>query len=72
MVVSQGTDAAYAEWGADVITALRSAGAKTLVLAGKPVPQVTDLVDDHVAAGQDVVAFLHRMRAALAGEVVAR
>ncbi|HEY7813266.1 MAG TPA: methylmalonyl-CoA mutase family protein, partial [Nakamurella sp.] len=72
VVVVAGTDAAYAEWGADVITAIRSAGAKRLVMAGKPVPQVADLVDDHVAAGQDVVAFLRRMRAALAGEVVAR
>ncbi len=65
VVVVAGTDAAYAEWGADVITALRSAGAGTIVLAGRPVPEVADLIDDHVAAGQDAVDVLHRIRAVL-------
>lgn len=71
VVVVAGTDASYAEWAVDVITALRSSGAATIILAGKPLPDVVDLLDDHVAAGEDVVDFLRRVRAALAGEVVA-
>jgi methylmalonyl-CoA mutase len=69
VVVVAGTDTAYATWGADVITALRSSGAGTVVSAGRPVPEVADLVDDHVAVGQDVVDFLRRVRGKLTGEV---
>lgn len=69
VVVLAGTDTAYAERGAGVIAALRGGGADTVVLAGKPLPQVTDVVDDHVAAGQDVVQFLRRVRGALNAEV---
>ena len=36
VVCLAGTDAAYAEWGADLVTALRAAGATYVVLAGKP------------------------------------
>ena len=70
-MVLAGTDAAYAAWGADVITALRTSGthARTIIVAGKPVPQVADLVDDHVAAGEDVVDFLRRVRGALETKV---
>lgn len=70
VVLVVGTDAAYTEWGADVITALRPAGAATIVLAGRPVPAVADLIDDHVAVGQDVVEFLRRVRGALMGVAV--
>jgi len=67
VVVLTGSDAAYAAWGADVITALRAAGAGTVMLAGKPVPELADLIDDHVAVGDDVVDFLGRVRAELTG-----
>lgn len=67
VVLVAGTDAAYDEWGADVITALRAEGATRIVLAGRPVPAVAELVDDHIAAGQDVVEFLGRLRAPLMG-----
>ena len=67
VVLVAGTDAAYDEWGADVITALRAEGAARVVLAGRPVPAVAELIDDHVAAGQDVVEFLGRLRAPLMG-----
>lgn len=70
VVLLAGSDAAYAEWGADVIAALRAAGAATIVLAGKPGPAVAGLIDGHVAAGQDVIEFLRRVRAALIREVV--
>ena len=36
VVCLAGTDAAYAEWGADLVAALRAAGATYVVLAGKP------------------------------------
>lgn len=55
------TDAAYAEWGADVAVALRKAGAKHVILAGPP----ADWADDSCAAGVDAVAFLRRTREAL-------
>ena len=70
VVLVVGTDTAYTDRGADAISALRAAGAETIIVAGKPVPAVADAVDDHVAAGQDVVEFLRRVRAALAREVL--
>ena len=70
VVLVVGTDTAYTDWGADVITALRAGGTETIILAGKPVPAVAELVDDHVAVGQDVVEFLRRLRGALVREVV--
>jgi methylmalonyl-CoA mutase len=60
-----GSDKAYAESGADVIAALRAAGATRVLLAGRPSADLADLVDDHVAAGDDVVEFLRRTRAHL-------
>jgi methylmalonyl-CoA mutase len=54
-----GTDRAYAEWGADLATALRGAGAAYVAVAGKP----GDLpVDDSAALGVDAMAFLGRVR----------
>ncbi len=58
-----GTDAAYAEWGAAAVEALRAAGVEHVILAGKP----GDLeVDDSCAMGLDALAFLHTTREALA------
>ncbi|WP_395728794.1 methylmalonyl-CoA mutase family protein [Nakamurella sp.] len=65
VVLVVGADARYAEWGADVINGLRAAGATRIVLAGRPVPAVAELIDDHIAVGQDVVEFLRRVRDAL-------
>lgn len=58
-----GTDAAYEEWGAAAVEALRAAGVRHVILAGKP----GDLaVDDSCAVGLDALAFLNRTREALA------
>ena len=68
VVCLAGTDAAYAEWGAELVAALRAAGAVRVVLAGKPGPRTVgdDVVDDSAAMGVDALAFLHRTREALA------
>lgn len=58
-----GTDAAYAEWGAAAVEALRAAGVTRVILAGKP-GELT--VDDSCAMGLDALAFLNRTREALA------
>lgn len=61
LVCLVGSDAAYAEWGAEAIAALRGAGARHVMLLGKP----GDLeVDDSFSLGDDVVAFLRRTREA--------
>ena len=58
VVCLAGTDTAYAEWGADLVTALRGAGARHVVVAGK-----ADVgADDHCFAGVDALAFLRRTR----------
>jgi methylmalonyl-CoA mutase len=57
-----GSDKAYAEIGAAVIEGLRGAGAVRVLLAGRPKGGLAELVDDHVAAGDDVVEFLRRTR----------
>jgi methylmalonyl-CoA mutase len=62
-----GSDKAYAASGADVIAALRAAGATRVLLAGRPKGELAGLVDDHVAAGDDVVEFLRRTRQFLPG-----
>ena len=61
-----GSDAAYAAWGADLVRALREAGARRVILAGRPGPATVpaELVDDFCAAGEDAVAFLRRTREA--------
>ena len=68
VVCLAGTDKAYAEWGADVIAALRDAGARWVILAGKPGDQTVDasLVDDACAMGVDALTFLHTTREKLA------
>ena len=45
--------------------ALRAAGARWVILAGRPSPTLGRLVDDHYAAGDDLLAFLGRTRNAL-------
>lgn len=62
VVCLAGTDTTYAEWGADVVAALREAGATHVIVAGKPL----DGVDDSAAMGVDALAFLTRTREALA------
>ncbi|MCF6378782.1 methylmalonyl-CoA mutase family protein [Nocardioides KLBMP 9356] len=69
VVCLAGTDAAYAEWGAELVTALRAAGASYVVLAGKPGERTVtlgeggdDTVDDWAAMGVDALAFLGRVR----------
>ena len=63
VVCLAGTDAAYAEWGADLVAALREAGARRVILAGTP----KDIeVDDSCAVGVDALAFLTRTREKLA------
>jgi methylmalonyl-CoA mutase len=67
VVCLAGTDAAYAGWGADLVTALRAAGASYVVLAGKPGERTVpdDTVDDWAATGVDALAFLARVRGEL-------
>ena len=59
-----GPDTAYAGWGADLVRALRAAGATYVVLTGRPGERTVParLVDDSCAAGTDAVAFLTRLR----------
>jgi methylmalonyl-CoA mutase len=59
-----GTDKAYAEWGGDLVKALREAGAQWVVLAGKAVDGVE--TDDTCAMGVDALDFLTRTREKLA------
>lgn len=63
-----GTDAAYAEWGAEAIAALRGDGATWVILAGNPGERTLDssLVDDSAAMGLDALSFLNRTREKLA------
>lgn len=62
VVCLAGTDGAYAEWGADLVTALRAAGASYVVLAGKPGERTVTEVDDSCSMGVDALAFLARVR----------
>ena len=66
VVCLAGTDAAYAEWGAELVTALRAAGASYVVLAGKPGERTVTDVDDSCAMGIDALGFLRRVREELA------
>lgn len=56
-----GPDQAYAEWGADLVAALRDAGVRHVVVAGK-----ADIgADDQCYAGMDALDFLRRTRGVL-------
>ena len=63
VVCLAGPDAAYAEWGAELVAALRSAGASWVIVMGKPDGLE---VDDFFAVRYDAVAFLTRTREKLA------
>ena len=53
-----GPDTAYAEWGTDLVTALRGAGVRHVVLAGR-----ADVgADAQCWAGMDALDFLRRTR----------
>ncbi len=65
VVCVAGSDATYRTDGGAVIEALRGAGARWVVFAGRPGAELASLVDDSIAAGDDVVAFLHRLRGRL-------
>lgn len=57
-----GNDASYQQWGADLVAALRAAGAAHVVLAGKE-----DIgADATIAMGVDALAFLRSIREVLA------
>jgi len=58
VVCLAGPDGAYAEWGEAAATALREAGARHVIIAGK----ATDYTDDACAMGVDALAFLTRTR----------
>ena len=62
VVCLAGADRVYADWGLAAAEALRGAGASYVVIAGKPV----DYADDSCAMGVDALAFLTRIREALA------
>ncbi len=55
-----GHDKAYAEWGAELVRALREAGSQWVVLAGRPTEDID--ADDTCAMGLDALDFLHRTR----------
>ena len=60
VVCLAGTEAAYTQWGADLIAALRHEGAAWIILAGKPTDELS--IDDSAATGVDALAFGHRTR----------
>lgn len=62
VVCLAGNDAVYANWGAELIAALRAAGAQWVILAG----DAKDLeVDQRAAVGVDALVFLHETRTKL-------
>jgi methylmalonyl-CoA mutase len=63
VVCLTGSDAAYAAWGAELVAALRQAGARWVILAGK---KQDFEVDDTCAMGLDALDFLRRTREQLA------
>lgn len=64
VVCLTGADTAYAEWGAPLVAALREAGARWVILAGRA-PEGVE-VDDTCAMGLDALDFLTRTREKLA------
>ena len=65
VVCLAGSDAAYEQWGAEAVAALRDAGAQHLIIAGTPAGPLADAVDDSAAMGVDALAFLQRTRSRL-------
>jgi methylmalonyl-CoA mutase len=64
VVCLAGADKTYSDWGTKLAKKLREAGARYVVLAGKPGDKTVkpELVDDHCAMGVDALAFLYRVR----------
>lgn len=62
-------DATYLADGPAAVWALRTAGARWVIVAGTPGTEMEHLVDDSIAAGDDVLAFLQRTRDQLSGAV---
>jgi len=62
VVCLAGTNKEYEAWGAELIAALRNAGATHIVVAGKN----SLAADDTATVGQDALAFLRRAREVLA------
>jgi methylmalonyl-CoA mutase len=67
-VLLAGADPDYAAQGPELIERLRAAGVRHVILAGRPSPELAPLVDDHLAMGEDLLAFLRRTRADLTTE----
>ncbi|QYJ02502.1 hypothetical protein KUV85_09130 [Nocardioides panacisoli] len=61
VVCLAGADTTYEEWGAEAAAALREAGARRVIVAGKP----ADHADDNCALGIDALDFLRRTREVL-------
>jgi methylmalonyl-CoA mutase len=68
VVCLTGTDGDYTARGAETISALRAAGARTVLLAGKPSAELAPLVDDHIAAGANIPELSARIRGYLGEE----
>ncbi|MGH3308276.1 MAG: hypothetical protein ACRDOX_11365, partial [Nocardioides sp.] len=71
VVCLAGADPTYAEWGADLVAALRQAGARHVILAGRldtlagarySTTDIQGMVDDSCAVGVDALDFLRRTR----------
>lgn len=60
-----GSDPGYSSDGPAVVEAAKKAGAQHVMVAGKPVPELADVVDDHLALGQNALELLDRTRTAL-------
>ena len=65
VVCLAGPDSAYEEWGSDLVAALREAGARHVIVAGKADARSAD---ETAAAGLDALAFLRRTREVLTHE----
>lgn len=67
VVCLAGSDTAYAEWGVELVAALRAAGARHVIVADTYAQQVRARVDadDTIAAGLDALGFLRRIREVL-------
>lgn len=66
VVCLAGSDAAYSAWGEAAATALRAAGARHVIIAGRPTgPGDWPGADDACAVGLDALAFLTETRSKL-------
>lgn len=65
VVMLAGPDAHYADWGTEVVKALRDAGATRVMVAGQPGALAAEGIDDWADLGVDALAFLRRVREVL-------